>query len=55
MNFKLISVFAALAVMTFVTGCQTNSRQQILSMDTSQVALRSTQSRVFDTVDIQKS
>lgn len=32
-------------------GCQADSRQQILAMDTSQVALRSVQTRVFDTGD----
>jgi hypothetical protein len=51
MTTKFNYVLVALAAMTFVTGCQTNSRQQILSMDTTQVALRSTQSRMFDTVD----
>ena len=51
MTARLISVLAVVASITVLTGCQTDSRQQILSMDTSQVALRSAQSRVFDTVD----
>lgn len=36
---------------TVVAACQTDSRQQILSMDKTQVALRSVQSRTFDTSD----
>lgn len=34
-----------------LSGCQSDSRQQILATDKSQVALRSIQSRVFDTSD----
>jgi hypothetical protein len=52
MTSNLTRVFCALAMILIITGCQTNSRQQILSMDKTQVALRSTQSRSFDTVDM---
>ena len=34
-----------------LTACQTDSRQQILATDQSQVSLRSIQSRIFDTSD----
>jgi hypothetical protein len=34
-----------------LTGCQTDSRQQVLLTDKSQVELRSVQTRAFDTVD----
>jgi hypothetical protein len=40
-----------LVLITIVSGCQTDSRQQILATDKSQVALRSIQTRVFDTAD----
>lgn len=44
----MLPVFALIIA---IGGCQTDSRQQILSVDKSQVALRSVQSRVFDTSD----
>lgn len=34
-----------------LAGCQTDSRQQILSTDRSQVELRAVQTRAFDTTD----
>ncbi len=34
-----------------VAACQADSRQQILAMDSSQVAIRSIQTRAFDTTD----
>ncbi len=40
-----------LMIAVIVSACQTDSRQQILATDKSQVALRSIQSRVFDTSD----
>lgn len=46
---KLCCIFA-LAALT--AGCQADSRQQILAMDKTQVALRSVQSRVFETEDM---
>lgn len=52
MNYKLAGVLSILAVTMLVTGCQTDSRQQILSMDKSQIALRSAQTRAFDTIDM---
>lgn len=52
MNYKLAGVLSILAFTTLVTGCQTDSRQQILSMDKSQIALRSAQTRAFDTIDM---
>ena len=44
----LLPVFALIVI---IVVCQTDSRQQILAVDKSQVALRSVQSRVFDTSD----
>jgi hypothetical protein len=41
-----IFLFVSLA---FLAGCQTDSRQQILHMDKSQVSLRAVQTRTFDT------
>ena len=41
-----------LAITLFgLTGCQTNSKDQILATDKSQVELRSVQTRAFDTTD----
>lgn len=40
-----------LALSVAITGCQIDSREQILAADKSQIALRSIQSRVFDTTD----
>lgn len=37
--------------LTLGATCQTDSRRQILLMDKSQVALRAVQTRVFDTLD----
>lgn len=45
----LIALTAAL----FVAACQTDSKDQVLATDTSQVALRSIQTRAFDTTDRQ--
>jgi len=49
---KLIKllIFVSLAS-GILTACQTDSRQQILSTDQSQVSLRSIQTRMFDTSD----
>ncbi len=41
----------ALVPLLLIAGCQTDSRQQILATEKSQVALRSIQQRVFDTAD----
>jgi len=38
-------------VVLMLAGCQTDSRDQVLATSESQVALRSIQSRVFDTTD----
>lgn len=38
---------------TFLAACQTDSRDQVLATDKSQLALRSIQQRVFDTTDKQ--
>ena len=45
---------AALVVL-MLAGCQTDSRDQVLATSESQVALRSIQSRVFDTTDKAKT
>ncbi len=44
-------LLAAVASMALLSACQTDSRQQILAMDKSQVALRAIQTRAFDTTD----
>ena len=48
----------ALIVMSAIlmlTGCQTDSKQQILAVTKSQVELRSFQTRAFDTTDKEKT
>jgi hypothetical protein len=50
MRIKTVSLSLAL-LLTPILGCQTDSRQQILATDRSQVALRSIQSRVYNTSD----
>ncbi|MCW8914642.1 MAG: hypothetical protein OQK24_02180 [Magnetovibrio sp.] len=51
MTNKLAQFFMLLLATTTLAACQADSRQQILSMDKSQVALRTAQSRAFDTSD----
>ncbi|NIY77616.1 hypothetical protein HED22_18340 [Thalassospira sp. HF15] len=48
---KLLKSLTVAGLFVSLAACQTNSKDQILSMDSSQVALRSVQSRVFDTSD----
>lgn len=50
---KTIVLIAVLALFG-AQGCQTNSRDQALAMSKSQVALRSIQTRTFDTADKQR-
>jgi hypothetical protein len=50
----LTGICAALALI-LVSACQTDSRQQLLASAESQVALRSIQTRVFDTTDREKT
>ncbi len=45
---RIIISFAAVLLLA---ACQTDSRQQVLATDKSQVALRSIQQRSFDTTD----
>ncbi len=53
---SLLRTLALASVSLFMlAGCQTDSRDQVLSSATSQVALRSLQSRVFDTTDKTKT
>jgi hypothetical protein len=40
-----------IGILIILAGCQTDSKQQILLTDKSQVALRSVQTRAFDTTD----
>ena len=42
---------AAVVVACLLVACQTNSKDQILGTDESQLALRSIQTRAFDTTD----
>ncbi len=50
MRRKIVFLLVGL-LMAPILGCQADSRQQILATDRSQVALRSIQSRVFNTTD----
>lgn len=45
------TLLALIAITLLVAACQTDSRQQVLATDKSQVALRSIQQRAFDTTD----
>lgn len=47
--------FCAALALLLLAGCQTDSRNQALAVGESQVALRSIQSRVFDTTDKAKT
>ena len=51
----LVRLALAGLALTFLAACQTDSRQQILLTDKSQVALRSVQSRMFETNDTKKT
>ena len=50
---RRLAALAALALL--LTGCQTDSRQQVLASSESAVKLRSFQSRAFDTTDKEKT
>ncbi|MFQ5958644.1 MAG: hypothetical protein ACE5LF_04675 [Alphaproteobacteria bacterium] len=51
----LAAAFAAILAVTSLAGCQMDSRKQLLAMNDSQVALRSVQSRAFDTADRERT
>lgn len=51
MSVLRIAPISAIIAVALLSACQSDSRQQILAMDNSQVALRSAQSRAFDTTD----
>jgi len=56
MSRKAIKTVAiSFLALSLLTACQTNSRDQALATSESQVALRSMQSRAFDTTDKQKT
>lgn len=44
--------FALAAALLLLVGCQTDSRQQVMLTDKSQVELRAVQTRAFDTTDM---
>lgn len=48
-------IFGALIAISVLAGCQTDSKQQVLLSEQSQVALRSIQTRAFDTTDKTKT
>lgn len=50
-----LNAAAALAALLLLTACQTDSREQVLQTSESQVALRSIQSRAFETTDKPKT
>ncbi len=47
----ILAASVAVVIGPMMAGCQTDSREQILATDKSQVELRSIQTRVFDTAD----
>lgn len=51
MMYALVRVICATLVLVVVAACQMDSRDQLLASSQSQVALRSIQTRVFDTTD----
>jgi len=53
---KQAAVLSSVVLLAFsLTGCQTNSRDQLLKSSESQVKLRSFQTRAFDTTDKNKT
>jgi len=48
-------LFASLAVLLALSGCMTDSKSQVLQTESSQVALRSIQTRAFNTTDKEKT
>jgi hypothetical protein len=46
-----LPIVAAIAVLFLLSGCQTDSKQQILLTDKTQVELRAIQTRAFGTTD----
>ena len=53
---KLIKSFSTLLLLSVIlSGCVTDSKKALFSADTSQVQLRSFQSRIFDTNDREKT
>jgi hypothetical protein len=51
MTHALARTTCAILVLVAAVGCQTDSRDQLLASSRSQVAVRSIQTRVFDTAD----
>jgi hypothetical protein len=52
---RLASIAGVALLAALVAACQLDSRQQLLQTSASQVALRSIQSRAFDTTDKEKA
>lgn len=48
---RALRLFSVFLLLTGMVGCATSSQKEILATDQSQVALRSIQSRAFDTTD----
>jgi hypothetical protein len=48
---KVFRVILSALALLVIAGCQTDSRQQVLLTDRSQVELRAVQTRAFDTTD----
>lgn len=55
MNVRVWSLFVIVLLAPLFGACQTNSKDQILATDKSQVALRAAQTRVFETSDTNKT
>ena len=53
--FLTAAAICMIGPLILISGCQTNSKDQILKTSASQVQLRSFQSRVFDTTDKEKT
>ena len=55
MNVRIWGLFVIVLMAPLFGACQTNSKDQILATDKSQVALRAVQTRVFETSDSNKT
>ena len=55
MNVRIWGLFVIVLLAPLFGACQTNSKDQILATDKSQVALRAVQTRVFETSDSNKT
>ena len=53
--FRILAAVIATSILIGLSGCASSPPRQLMKMDTSQVNLRSMQTRVFDTTDEKKT